>query len=564
MTKQKSISKIVSSQELKKEILSAGGEEALEMILDSSTPTALVQSFSEEDFYWLIQDIGPEDGLPILSMASNEQWRYIVDLLVWDRDRLSMDSVHTWFKRVLSADTERFINWGLREEPEALYLYLSKSIEVRIKEEDQTPSDFEDTFFTLDGVFYIRVRDERHQDFLKDFFDCLAKYNFELYQRILLNVGGVLPAGLEEEGYRFRSTRLAEKGFLPFEEAIGIYQYLDPRDLMGKDLETIKETEPTSSALTYSLSSLQGDNLFTLYLKEIDSLKTLERLQTELAGLCNQILSADLQGFDDREVLKQVIQKAGGYLSIGLETLTQGDLAHGAKVLEKYHLNRIFRIGYGRALEQKWRVEKWLKHAWVPEAGLGLSFWNQAWEGLLEGLLKKRPLFYAGLAGKEYREFRSVDDITHCARRLDQIEILDRLFDSLLAKGLPGKADFKNDLTWKSLLLTLWARHELGLPLVMEPITLEDLQAFFRTMWVTGGESLRIKEDLKTSFIDWLIQDSKLEIDTLNRLAKTFELLFDELEIEYGSVDIDELEPRFIRLFRLRRLSENSDPTTKE
>lgn len=554
MAKQKSISKISSSQELKKEILSAGGEKALEMILDSSTPTALVQSFSEEDIYWLVQDIGPENALPILSRASNEQWRYIVDLQVWDRDRLNMDSVHSWFRRLLSADTERFLNWGLREEPEVLYLYLSRNIEVRIKEEDQTSSDFEDTFFTLDGVFYIRVRDERYQEFLQNFLSRLAKYNFELYQRILLNVGGVLPSALEEEGYRFRSTRLAEKGFLPFEEAMGIYQYLDSQAIARKECKAIKEEAPSlpAPALTYSLPLLQGDNLFATYLKEIGSAETLERLQTELAGLCNQILSADLQGFDDREVLRQAIQKAAGYLTIGLETLTQGDRAYGVQVLGKYPLNRIFRIGYGRVLEHKWRVEKWLKHAWFKGTGLDLSFWGESWERLLKGLLKKRPLFYTGLVEKEYREFQSMDDITHCTTILDQIEILDQLFDNLLANGLLPKEGVQDDLTWKNLFLTLWGRHELGLPLVMEPITLEELKTFFRDLGVAEGKMSPLKEEIKTSFTDWVVRGSKLEIETLNRVANTFESLFDELESEYRSVRIDDLDPRFIRLFWLR------------
>ncbi|MBW2644859.1 MAG: hypothetical protein JRE23_01530 [Deltaproteobacteria bacterium] len=306
--------------------------------------------------------------------------------------------------------------------------------------------------------------------------------------------------------------------------------------------------------LTYSLPMLQEDNLFATYLKEIKSADTLERLQTELAGLCNQILSADVQSFDDREVLRQSIQKAGGYLTIGLETLTKGDRAYGVQVLAKYPLNRIFRIGYGRVLEHKWRVEKWLKHAWFQGTGLDLSFWDESWERLLNGLLKKRPLLYAGLIEKEYREFQSVDDIAHCATMLDQIEILDRLFDNLLANGRAPKEDIQDDLTWKSLLLTLWVRHELELPLVMEPITLEELKTFFRNLGVAEGKMSRLKEEIKTSFTDWVVRGSKIEIETLNRLANTFESLFNELESEYRPVRIDGLDPRFVRLFWLRRL----------
>lgn len=322
----------------------------------------------------------------------------------------------------------------LREEPEVLYLYFSRSIKVRAREDDQTPSDFENGFFTLDGFFYIRILDEQHEEFLQNFFHHLRKYNFVLYQRILLNLGGVLPAALEEEGYRFRSGRLAEKGFLPFEEAIGIYQYLAPQTLMGKEYKITKQREsplPDSPPI-YPLSFLQGENFFAVCLKEIGSIEMLERLQTELAGLCNQILSADLQRFDDRVVLKQAFQKAAGYLTIGLETLTKGERTHAVKLLEKYPLHLIFRVGYGRALAQKWRVEKWLQYAWFRVAGLKLTFWDEGWEGLIEGLLKKRPLFYTGPVEGAYREFQSLDDINHCAICLDQIEILDQLFHILL------------------------------------------------------------------------------------------------------------------------------------
>ena len=54
--------------EERKKILLLPPEEALERILDAPQPTALVQSFSEEDLYFLIQDIGPQDSLPLLSL----------------------------------------------------------------------------------------------------------------------------------------------------------------------------------------------------------------------------------------------------------------------------------------------------------------------------------------------------------------------------------------------------------------------------------------------------------------------------------------------------------------
>jgi hypothetical protein len=43
------------------------GKKALDVILESSMPARLVQSLAEEDLFWLVQDIGPEDALPILA-----------------------------------------------------------------------------------------------------------------------------------------------------------------------------------------------------------------------------------------------------------------------------------------------------------------------------------------------------------------------------------------------------------------------------------------------------------------------------------------------------------------
>ena len=65
-------------------LLAAPGKKALRFILDSPTPAHLVQSLAEEDLFWLVQEIGPEDALPILSLASNDQWQYLLDVELWD------------------------------------------------------------------------------------------------------------------------------------------------------------------------------------------------------------------------------------------------------------------------------------------------------------------------------------------------------------------------------------------------------------------------------------------------------------------------------------------------
>ena len=45
----------------------------------------------------------------------------------------------------------------------------------------------------------------------------------------------LIPSEIEEELFRLRNVRLAEKGFLPFHEAVGVYQPLQPRELAARE-----------------------------------------------------------------------------------------------------------------------------------------------------------------------------------------------------------------------------------------------------------------------------------------------------------------------------------------
>jgi hypothetical protein len=537
-----------------KELLRLPGKKALDVILESPTPARLVQSLAEEDLFWLVQDIGPEDALPILSVASNDQWQYLLDLELWDRDRLDTNSLNRWLALLLKADPERFFMWGLRDKTELIELHLYRSIEVRIKEEDQSASDFDDRYFTLDGVFYIRIREEKHEQSVRELLEGLAAHDTNRFHELLLALAGVLPTEVEEGIYRLRNVRLAEKGFLPFEEAIGIYQHLDPRSLLenGRGVrKVLKKPDPSQPTSLSTSLLIQDQDLFYLSLKHIDDGVSMERLHTEFAGMCNQIISADGFGVRDREALASVVRKACGYLDIGLQKLDGNDPARGARVVGKYPLHQIFRVGYGAGLELKWKAEKWLKKSWFVTQALGLAFWGDPWEGVLEGFLKKRPLFYTNLSdGNLYREFKDLSDIEYCREALSRMAAVDRLLSLVLAHTpIAGRMGYQ-PVRWTNLLLTSWARDHLGLSQHVEPIAVESLKAFFRDLWEKGEKPCRVGANMKRSFGDWLMVRTGLAADALqDQVGSTMDNLFKELENEYGSVSIQDLDPRYVRHF---------------
>lgn len=548
-------------------------EKIQENILAAPQPAALVHSFPEEDFYFLVHTIGPEDALPILKLASDRQWEYIVDQEAWQKDQFHLPRLTHWFYLLFKADPVRFPRWCLQKKSPAIKFYLFRNIEMRIREHDQDPMEFGPDFMTDDDVYYFRLIDypaddtkavwtkEQRNELIPELLSRISIADHIEYQNLLMETASTIPAEIEEEEYRLRNVRLAEKGFLPYDQAVGVYQFLPPEEIGRKGKKVLpRAAEPLDLAPMplFAHRALSMENLFTRTLGDIRDDSLLLFLQTEFAALCNQIIAADQKLVQDRKDLSFVVKKAGGYLSIGLEVLTQPHLhkhAASAKVfLRKYLLSEIFRVGYGQALNLKWRAEKWRRESWFQTAGLPLAFWGEAWLGVLGGLLVQKPLFYDNYqTGELYREFADLADIQKTAAVLEEIITVD-LTLSMMEIQLP-ETSIKKRLSYKNLLLTLWADHHTGIrpdsktPI---PIPLSDFRYFFKELWSTETPGV-INDTVKAIFLDWLAVRSGLPVVDLSRkMGHILTDLFEEIEMEMGAISIEHLDPRFILLFLVR------------
>jgi hypothetical protein len=564
-----------------KEILSLPAKKAMERILDATQPTAIVHSISEEDFYFLVHDIGHNDSLPLLSLASNKQWEYMVDLQIWEKNRLEIPSMTKWLDLLFKADSARLAKWLISEKAELLKFYLFKNIEVRIREHDQDPSDFGKEFFTIDNTYYIRLfedpadqisdiskTDSQPKDpsrkFMVKLLETIAAHDHVKYQQILIDAFSIIPAEVEEESFRLRNVRLAEKGFLPFDEAIGIYQPLSPKNLRSRSAPSSLKKEHKNIILPvpfFPANMLKEENLFTKALARIETDHILLQIQAEFASLCNQIITADHKKIREKKELKQIVEKACGYIHIGLENIAdnQRDISsklrgeHCAGLIKKHPLSTIFRVGYGLALKLKWRAEKWLDECWFASRGLPLTFWEEEWTGVLGGILIKKPLFFDNYqSGSLFREFVSTNDIKQTERKLDKIIALDHLFSSMNLKLKP--LSFYGFLTYKNLILTLWARHCLNMSKKPDPLPVDKFKCFHHLLFPDNNKAIKISPRMKESFLKWLAQRTKTNSFEISKtLGEVFEILFAEIETEYGQVSSEDLDPRYIHLFLVQK-----------
>ncbi len=553
----------------RRNILTLPPEQAGNAILDHPQATALVHSFAEEDFFFLIHDIGPTDALELLAMASARQWEYILDMEIWHRDQIDLKSVTHWFNLLMKAAPSRFIHWSLQEKPDLMEYYLNQTVELCIRAHDQEPSELDGDYFTFDDIFYVRLTEtpaqresepehlEQQQSFVADMLNRLAMTDHVRYQEILLRSVNVLPAESEEEAYRFRNVRLAEKGFLPFDEAVGVYQPISVRVIQQRKKELANPPQPDLffPAPLNHLAFLETDNRFTRALSLISLEDTLKTIQVEFAGLCNQIASADQKPIHERSELRHVVKKACGYLEIGLERLagkkSRLDDSRTAAFIQTYPLIDIFRLGYGLLTKLSQRAKQWEQQSWFANNRLALSFWDEYLVGMIGGLLLKRPRFFDNFETEGlYRDFASLSDVKTAHAALKQA----MAFDDLLSCMDIDAADLPEGffVTYKNLLLTLWARHELNFDRRARPIALDSFKPFYRALWQRSSEAPRIRSSMKSNFLAWLSEESAFTREEISlNLGNALENLFDELAWVYGEVTDENLDPRFVPHFFL-------------
>ena len=574
----RALERIKQLQEKRQQILALPPQEALDRILQDPQQLPLVHSFPEQDLYFLIHDIGPEDAMPVLALASEKQWDHIVDLEAWQKDRIDIKSVSRWLGLLLDADPQRFMRWFLEQKLEFIEFYLFTNIEVRVREHDQDPSELGDGFFTFDDLYYIRfvdppvegeadqITDDQRKGFLTKLIKHLADFDHRTYQNVLLEATHVLPAESEENCYHWRKVRLAEKGFLPFDEAVGIYQPIKPRDIgkyrINRIADSDEDDRPSLLPISlYPIRLVKEDNHFARALATLAESPQLPDIQDEFANLCNRIIVADHKTVRDREALGKIVKKACGFISLGLERLvkdhTDVDPRQAADLFIKYPLTQIFRVGFGGVLKLKWQAEKWFDRCWFAAAGLRLTFWGEQWLGVIGGLLLKKPLFYDYYqTGVLYREFNRLEDIQVTEDIFNQIKAVDELL-SLMTIELAHPASY-GFLTYKNLVLTLWARHYLKLPAQpLQAIPLKDFKPFFNDL-LSGrpdpgaGKQRAIPQAMKNHFLNWLAGQTGLkDFEITEGLGRTFEKLFAEIESELGLVAAGDLDPRYVLMFLL-------------
>ncbi|MBU8850201.1 MAG: hypothetical protein KOO64_11705, partial [Desulfobacterales bacterium] len=540
------------------EILVSESEKALELILEAPAPATLVQSFPDQDLYYLMHKIGPYDFIPILSMAKSEQWEYILDVEAWDNDRLDLEYMTKTFDLLFQSDPKRLLRWIIKEKPDYFEFYLFKNMEIKVREHDEPPpSDFDD-YITIDDKFYFRFPgkpqnvaegsdDDRPKpedsqeawELIEKMVKAVAQMDLSIFHGLLLETKSLLPAEVEEEQFRLKSLRLAEKGFLPTHEAIGIYQPTRLSSLRKRPNDSLFKQEQFDPDIPlppqFFSEFIEGDDLFVTSLKLFDP-DVILHLESELAALINKIISADKIKIQSRKILEKAIKKACAYLNLGLEVILEGNCKPelAKEVIQKYFLEDIFRTGSRAGIKLKTKSINWFKKSFANKNNLPLSFFGEDYLGVIGGLFLDRPLYYDNYAsGELYRDFKSLSDIFQTSRVLEQVIALDAVLDKL---NVDIKSFEEGVLTYKTLILTLWAKDRLNLQPTLESIDTQVFKDFFMALFSKSDSQKQDRIQLNDLILWTSEATGTREADLAEEFIRVLTNLIKELEAEYGSV----------------------------
>ncbi len=206
-------------------LLALPPRERIAAIEASRDAGALVRSLPAQDLFLTLATVGVDDALVLLEHASVSQLDFVLDLGAWNRDAFDAARFARWISAVAAAGPDRVARWLAEGDEATVVLALSRVYQVFKLDESSDPAYWppDRPLPTLDGTYFLELRDDVPEEAGAALWQGLTRLrstHSQGYESLLEQVMWAVPAEREEDAYERRASRLAERGFPPFDEAI--------------------------------------------------------------------------------------------------------------------------------------------------------------------------------------------------------------------------------------------------------------------------------------------------------------------------------------------------------
>jgi hypothetical protein len=353
----------------------------LDALLDSASPELAIRSLRGDELYDLLRAGDLNEHAELLAHARAEQVQVVLDLALWEGDRLSPRRLEDWIYLVAAMPSDTVARWIAGLDIELVALMIRKGARVYDLEIEPPPDEPEGVAWpTPDGMFVLDVRGYRSQaaaqaagdepppesaaspdhsaDALIQLMDRLYRADLTLARRILVGVKAELDSDLEEMAFRWRQGRLQDLGFEDPLAAREIFRELDPASVHIGELRPgtrVRATGATDGdALAGGLppalaAELDSASPFAQAFGRVTDAAERAELNAALAALANRYLAAERVDPADDAAVAAHLGRLRAALDLGVEYLArQGgafDEDRAVDAVRTVAPGRLFRVG---------------------------------------------------------------------------------------------------------------------------------------------------------------------------------------------------------------------------
>ncbi len=403
----------LTRKQLQQSLSGLSGKKRMDALIELEDAKGAIRMLPVEDLYATVLEVGLDDALDLVQLASPAQFRGLVDLGSWKKDELQPHEVLTWIRAARGEELEDFLVKLQALDIEILELLVRSFVEIHDLEENPDVNPTGVTMESPEGKYLLEFKVEGiEQATLRQLLmDIIARDPFQA-GRLFEAIRWEMPSEMEEVAYRFRSARLQDLGFPPLEEAMSLYSASRvPRPAAASGPGLVRDTGHVDY-LQAGLTGLDDDER--------------EKVDQELRYLFNQALVADGADPGDLPAFRAVAERARDTLNLGLEQLAGGVISKAADVLREHPPKRAFQVGFGLTLDLKFAADRLFKDSRISVLGTTLLLEEE--QRFVEALRKKRPMKALRTPGAEAVPFRSHRELAEAAVLLErsraQAEIL--------------------------------------------------------------------------------------------------------------------------------------------
>ncbi len=520
---------------------------------DRDDVAIVVPQLPAQTFVRIARHLREENRLELLlPYATPAQLTSLVDLDTWNRDRLDVLKARQWLVAV--TETYRLVGRPRGDLVETMYA-MDPEIwtavvagGTEVYDLDPQVDDSRDAaaammpehlvWDTPDGFFVVGVTDDEFGRAALAILYSVYEDDLSEGRKLCLSVQAALMSSLEEDLLRWRIGRLADLGFVEWEEAMKLFRPLDA--MAAADRAPADFAYLTDRTALESTVSWHGPELLRRIMGRLTDTEHGLRSR-EFLLLVNEVMAAQRFEPGDEKLQARAIDQTQATLSLGLELLMSARPGHPdpeaflAERVKALGLRNIFRVGYG-ALDKLRRAATTLHREGRVSLRTPGSLLDRPWGPSIAVLSRWLPELPVIAKSNTLRPIRGLRDVATATQRIAEAGALAQLCFAPAGYGVDpawiGRVDEPERLTLGDLVRTAAVHAQLpGQQASMAPLTPDDLVWAREHLLEPGGVVAAVRNDF----------DARCEDAGVGAHAAALaDVLLPRLAAELSALEVDE------------------------